>query len=811
MPLIDKMNPNTTNNFPQQPFQEEDDLYQIKDIVRRYLRNWYWVALSLFVFVTIAFFVNRWTPKVYRSTAQFFVKQEDSGMNLFNQNFFGYNSELDITNQSIIIKSRPIAELALEKLNFDVEYSFEGYVSKAELYPTAPILAEVDWKHPQLANGEIQVQWSDKQNFRLSFPEEKYGLTKGINPGITSINRPVLDKADFAFGEWIETPFMRIRISLTSGESEGKILVKLRDRQSLINQYAGAVDVNPVDKYSSILQLSINSNLPSKGVDYLNALMEAYLENELNQKNRTASNTINFIDEQLSGLSDSLSFIENRLESFRSANRIYDISSEGNTVFRNLAELDRELAQEKLKREYYRNLQNYLVKEDYNEIIVPSGLGIDDPILNNLIKNLLELQNQKASLMTTQKEASPAVREVNRKLEDLNNSIRELLVNVDENAAFLIRDLERRIAQIDLEFSKLPAKEQNLLKIQRDFSFNEGIFTFLAQKRAEAAITKASNTPNNKIIEYAIPLPSPISPKPMRNYALALSLGMLIPLLFVLAKVYLTDKVKDIKELERKSQVPILASVAYRKLYHVLVAFMDKNSGITEAFRSLRANMNFVLPKDQSSVILVTSNTSGEGKTFCSMNLAAVYSLSGKKTLLIGTDLRKPKIAKDFGLKNDKGLSNYLSGQEMDLRKLIHSTHYEHLDVLLSGPIPPNPSELISNGKMPKLLEDLKAQYDIIILDTPPIGMVSETLEMFPLADAVFFVVRYNYTLKSGIDHINHLKTAQKLQNSYIIFNAVDEKEMQYNYGYGYGYGGYYGEEEKKVGVLGKLKKILKG
>ncbi|EKB48622.1 GumC family protein [Cecembia lonarensis] len=799
------MNPNTTNHSPQQTFQEEDDLHQIKDLARRYLRNWYWVGLSLFVFLAGAFLINRYTPKVYRSTAQFFVKEEDSGMNLFDQRFFGYNSELDMTNQMIILRSRPIAELALNKLDFQVEYYLEGYIAKAELYPTAPILVEVDWRHPQLINGEIQVQWSDRNGFRLTFPDEQYSLTQANDPAVNKIDRPKPEITQYAFGEWIETPYMRIKVNLTSGEDIGKILVKLRDKQGLINQYAGAVNITPVEKFASILQLSTDSYNSKKGTDYLNALMEAYLENELGQKNRTASNTINFIDEQLAGLSDTLSFIENRLETFRSANRIYDISNQGSSVFGRLADLDRELAQEKLKREYYRNLQNYLVKEDYNEIIVPSGLGIDDPILNNLIKNLLELQNQKASLMTTQREASPAVREVNRKLQDLNNSIRELLVNVDENAAFLINDLQRRISQIDLEFSRLPAKEQNLLRIQREFSFSEGIYSFLAQKRAEAAITKASNTPNNKIIEFARTLPSAVTPRPMRNYALALSLGLLIPFLFVLGKVYLTDKVKDIKELERKAQAPILASVAFRKLYDELVVFADKNSGITEAFRSLRANMNFVLPKDQSSVILVTSNTSGEGKTFCSMNLASVYSLAGKKTILIGTDLRKPKIAKEFALKNDKGLSNYLSGQQAEWQTLIKGTDYENLDVLLSGPIPPNPSELIGNGKMPVLLEALKKEYDIIILDTPPIGMVSETLEMFPLADAVFFVVRFDYTLKSGIDHINHLKTSQKLQNAYIIFNAVDEKEMQYNYGYGYGYGYGYNDSQPKANLLKTL------
>jgi capsular exopolysaccharide synthesis family protein len=800
---------NQQQNFPQNQLEEEDDsLYQVKDILRRLFRIWYWVLLSLGVFIFGAYLLNKYSPRVYRTTAQFFVKEEGSGFNLFDARSFGSNSELDLTNQMIIMRSRPVAELALKKLDFEMEYHVEGIFRKAELYPTAPLTAEVDWKHPQLINGEIQVDWNDKNSFSISFPDENYALLQPNSMNNSPIKRPVLEQNQFSFGEWVETPFMRFRISLTSGENEGKILLKLRDMQSLVNQYAKNLELNPVERSSSILELSINSNITAKGIDYLNALMDAYLENELDQKNKTASNTINFIDQQLSGLADTLNFIENRLEAFRSANRIYDISSEGSTVFGRLADLDRELAQEKLKREYYRNLENYLVKEDYNEIIVPSGLGIEDPILNNLIASLLELQNQKASLMTTQKEASPAVREVNRKLEDLNNSIRELLVNVDENATFLIDDLQRRIGQIDLEFSKLPSKEQNLLRIQREFSFSESIYSFLAQKRAEAAITKASNTPSNKIIEYARGL-GMISPQTQKNYVFAIVLGLLLPLLFILAKVYLTDKIKDVKELERKLKVPILASIAYKKLYSDLIVFSDKNSGITEAFRSLRANMNFVLPKDQPAVILITSNSSGEGKTFCSMNLASVYSLAGKKTLLIGTDLRKPKIFKDFGLKNDKGLSNYLSGQQQDIGQLIYETAYENLHVLLSGPIPPNPSELIGNGKLEPLIQSLKRQYEVIILDTPPIGLVSETLELFPLADVSFFVVRYDYTLKNGIEHINHVKEHHKLPQAYVIFNSVDEKEMAYSYAYGYSYGyGYYGGEEKKR-FWNKLKRKL--
>ncbi|WP_194778215.1 GumC family protein [Pararhodonellum marinum] len=776
----------------------EDELYWVKEIVIKYLRNWPWILLSIFLFMTGAYLITRYTQPVYRSYSQFFIKEYESGMNLFDQRWFS-NSEMELTNQIIILKSRPVAELAINKLNFEVEYHIEGIFTKIERYPTAPILVQVDWEHPQLVSGEFEIKWDNKSQFSLAFPEERYRMTQLGDEGARNIEKPILDQNVFSFGQWVSLPFMRIKVNHTSSDVSGKILVKLRDKSSLISQYASSLQVRPVDKMSTILELGINTNLASKGRDYLNALMQAYIENELEQKNQTATNTVKFIDDQLEGLSDTLNFIENRLEAFRSTNRIYDISSEGSEVFQRLSGLDRELAQEELKREYYRNLSNYLVKEDYNEIIIPSGLGIDDPILNGLIQNLLELQNKKSSLMVTQKEASPAVREVNRELQDLNNSIRELLVNVDENAAFLIRDLEMRIGQIDLEFSRLPAKEQNLLRIQRDYAFSENIYTFLLQKRAESAIMKASNSPSNKIIEYARSSGGPISPKPNFNYSIALSLGMLLPLLFVLSKVYLSDKIKDVKDLEKRLLIPIMASIAFKKINSNLAVFLEKQSGVAEAFRSLRSNMNFVLPKDKTSVILITSNSSGEGKTFCSINLASVYSLSGKKTLLVGTDLRRPKIYQDFEMKNDMGLSNYLSGQEEDFQKLIKPTTFENLDVLLAGPIPPNPAELLSNERMELLLTELRGYYDVIVLDTPPVGLVSETLELIAMADVTFFVVRYNYTTRPAIDHINHLKNNQLIKNAFVIFNSVDEKEMNYGYAYGYSYGyGYYSDDEVK-------------
>lgn len=276
-------------------------------------------------------------------------------------------------------------------------------------------------------------------------------------------------------------------------------------------------------------------------------------------------------------------------------------------------------------------MTNYLQREDYNSIVVPSGLGIEDPILNTLIANLLELQAEKSMHASKLTDISPPLREVNRKIKDLNLSILELLQNVDSNAQLLIDDLQERINKITGTFSSLPQTEQNLLRIQREFSLNEELYTFLLEKRAEAAITRASNTPSNKIIETALINSNPISPKSSLIYLIAIVLGLAFPIGISLGRTFFSTKIKDGKELERKAKLNVISTISQSEEADNLVVLKKHRSGVTEAFRSLRANLNFILPKNKSSVILITSSISGEGKTFSSINLASVYALSNKK------------------------------------------------------------------------------------------------------------------------------------------------------------------------------------
>jgi len=368
-----------------------------------------------------------------------------------------------------------------------------------------------------------------------------------------------------------------------------------------------------------------------------------------------------------------------------------------------------------------------------------------------------------------------------------------------------IADLEKRKTAIESSFRSLPEAEQNLIRIQREATLNENIYNFLSEKRAESAISKASNVPNNKIIEYAKAGFLKVSPKTSRNYLMAFLMGLLLPVVFVFIKELLRSKIEEPKFLEKKLKIPVLSTILLNESKESLVVFNQGKSGIAEGFRSLRSNIKFLIPKDKQITFMITSTISGEGKTFCAMNLASVYSLTGKKTILIGCDMRKPKIFEDFGVKNDIGLSTFLSGQEDDYTKIIKKTPYDNLDLILSGPIPPNPSELLFSGNFEKMITELKKTYDVVILDTPPVGLVSETLDLLTLVDFTLFVFRQNYSEKSFIDAVNGLKEQKGIKNIYAIFNGLDSSKVSYGgYGYSYGYGyGYYAEDKKKKNRLG--------
>ncbi|MEO5602932.1 MAG: polysaccharide biosynthesis tyrosine autokinase, partial [Cyclobacteriaceae bacterium] len=624
--------------------------------------------------------------------------------------------------------------------------------------------------------------------------------------GIITEN-PTMIQTGFLFGEPVLFPDGKILVNFSGTQPNGSLVIKIRDRESLAQQYIGDnLQIISADKTSSILLLTLDTNHPQKGGDYLNMLMKVFLDNELNEKNIIARNTVNFIDMQLSGVSDSLNYTEKKLEQFRSSNRTYNISTEATTIFEKLTELEKSLAHERFKRGYYLNLQDYLVRENYSEILVPAGLGIEDPVLNKLVEDLIAQQSDKSRYLATQTESSPTVQEVNRKIKDLNNSINEALKNVSRNSNLIVQDLEKRIYRIENQFGKLPETEQNLLNIKRKNSLNENLYTFLLQRRAEAAISLASNMASNKIIEPALVNFIPMRLRPLLNYILAILVGLIFPVVVIAFRESFSVKVKEVAELETMLTVPIVGCIGQNKKYAPLVVLNHPRAGITEAFRALRTNLDFIFHKDSQVTVMITSTIAGEGKSFCAMNLGSVYSMCGKKTIIVECDMHKPFNFTGFDLNNTEGLSNFLSGQVHQVQDIIQQTEHPNLDVLVPGPIPPNPAELLINNRFKQLMQELKQRYDVIILDSSPLGLTNETLYLTRVADLTIYMLRQNYSDKSFCQYINSLKEKKGIKKLYVVVNDIEDKYLNYQ-GNGYGY---YDDDSKNENTLKTIfKKVL--
>ncbi|GGZ14995.1 sugar transporter [Echinicola pacifica] len=800
-----------SNNEFEHYKEDSSDSYDFKELIFKYIKFWPYLLLSILVFGVAAYFYNLSQPYEYKVESKLVIEHDDSG-NILNLTDLPQTMNKPLVNKMANeghrIKSRSLANTVLDKLNLEVEYYEPGAFKDIELYNSSPVKVEVDWDHAQITENYFEINWKDDQTYTLSFIDEEYTMYSPETTKLNPIELPNYRDKAYKFGQWVENPYGKFRITAEDIQSPGELKIIIRNRASLISQYTSDnLAITPVDAISSILNISLTTTVPNKGTDYLNTLLATFLDEMLAEKNAQARKTVDFIDRQISGVSDTLSIIESKLQEFRSKNKTYDIGSEGSSIFTNISNLETQLSQEQFKNEYYKNLKVYVGSEDYNDIVLPSGIGIEDAVLNRLIEDLILLQAERSQYLATQTASSPRVKEVSKKIGDLNKSINEVLSNTIDNSDRTLANLKKRLGSLETDFRKLPSTEQDLLRIQRSFTLNENIYTFLMQRRAEAAISMVSTSPPDKIMEEAIPNYLPLKLKPLTNYIVAVALGFILPLIIISIIIFSNNKVKNKKELESKLNNPVLTSIGHNRTKKNLIVVSKNKSAIAEAFRALRTNLTFIVPKEEKITIAVTSTIAGEGKSFTSMNLASAYAISEKRTVLVGCDLHKPKLYDDFKLTNAVGLSTYLSRQVNDLNAIIQKSSYPNLDLIAAGPTPPNPAELLISDRFEELIEKLKDNYDVIIFDTPPIGLTSETLSILKLAKVTLCVVRHNYSKLSFIEDINYLKEGKGFKNVYTVFNDVPSKDLNYG-GYGYGY---YSDDKAKGGVISKLFKGGRG
>jgi capsular exopolysaccharide synthesis family protein len=422
-----------------------------------------------------------------------------------------------------------------------------------------------------------------------------------------------------------------------------------------------------------------------------------------------------------------------------------------------------------------------------DQLVAPSIMGVNDPVLIEILKKTVELYSKKKTLEMSYQKDNPILKETEQNLLILQNTLLESIEGIQKNSQVILNDLNRRLALADTEISKLPANEQKLLNITRKYQLSDKLYTYLLEKRAEAGIAGAGVNADNRILDKAMVIEQ-IAPKRLLNYAIAGLLGVFLPLLILIGLDFFNNKIQNHSSLQQVTKIPLLGSIVHNTKNTSLVIANHPKSQVSEAFRNLRSNLSYLGNKESKKIIMVTSTISGEGKTFISMNLSSVLAIGGFKVLLIGVDLRKPKIFQDFKMDNSFGLTNYLIGKATK-EAIVQKTGIENLDVITAGPTPPNPSELIMSASFYQLIEDYVKVYDYIVLDTPPIGLVADGLDIMKHSDIVLYVARQNVTQKNYFNLINEIFATEKEKSIGLVFNDVNFASV-YGYGYGsYGYG----------------------
>lgn len=806
-------------------FFESQANFDFRSFFTKILARWSWFLVTLLITFTIAYQINIRKQKVYRISTTIAFKEENNPFFTANTSLifnWGGTSDQVQTLQSSL-KSRSHNEKVVRNLNFYIDYLRQGKYNLEDAYGEVPFIILPKSNVPQLIKQQIEIEFINANEYLLSinFTENKATVFNYTSEKETNITVPVgIFKQKYKIGETINLPFLQFKLELVPTESlyiKTKHIIQFSDFNSKVAKYQNII-IDNNEKMSAILELKLEGENKNRLVDYLNGTVKTLINNELLAKNQFATNTIAFIDSTLIAMEGQMKDTEKELKDFSKGKNLYELEVGGEKFTEKIGELDIEKDLVSRKLNYYNTLKSYLDNtSDFSKLPAPSVAGIDDPNIVTNVSKLISLSAERSELSYTLKN--------NKKFKDFDSQMiaikKVLLENIysaKQAIQYDLGTLNKKINLFEGNIRKLPEQQQELLKINRKYDLNKDVYNSFLQKRSEATIVKAANLSDIQFIDPAKDTGGNIiGPKTNVNYVLALFLGLLIPLLIIFAITLLDTSIKNTDDITKLTKIPILGVIGKKNTANNLAVFEKPKSALAESFRAVRSSLQFLYKKQEqtgSKTLMLTSSISGEGKTFCSINIATVFALSEKRTVIVGLDLRKPKIYQDFQVENNSGVVNYLIGQK-NLSEITQKTAIPFLDFIPSGPIPPNPGELIMGESMQELLKELKEIYDYIILDTPPVGLVSDALELTPYCDATLYVVRQNVTKKDMLNLVNNKHKRGELNNISIVFNGFENKAKygyNYGYGYGYGYGNYangYHEVEEPKNIFEKIKKYL--
>ncbi|MFM2227170.1 MAG: Tyrosine-protein kinase ptk [Bacteroidota bacterium] len=797
------------------PFKEERA--DIQGFFRRLLRLWPVFLLSVFVFLFASFVAIRYLRPRFKVGATLILRDEkNSSMGAENlleglELFAGKNN---LDNEIGVLKSYSLTRQAVLNSNLEVSYFSKSFFKVTERFSEFPFKVLLNKQKIQATGVKYFVKNVSDSTFVIEFESDDYNFYNFISEKTikSTSNEKLEGRIEGVYGRPIDIDGLSVTLMKRSfNESvispSESLFFTINNLEELIEGYQKDIQIQPINPESSILSIQLERPCVDKEILYLNNLCKAFIDRGLTEKNEVAHNTIEFIEEQLNIVNDSLIKSENDLQVFRQNNEVTDLSIEFQRSKELESELINELAEEELQLSYVsfvkRNISGNAV--DWTNF---ENLGIEDQTLNLLLIELRKYQQEIASLQGSVSSLHPVLQTAEQQANNIKKAILGHVNGLEKSAIMNKSAIQTRINEVTGSYGVMPEKQRLLIDFERRFDLNNVMYTYLIQKKSEAQIARSSNTADTKFLDEARLLDRTATfPKPILFYSAALFLGLFIPIIFIIISDLLNTRISDKKELQNLS-IPLIGMIGHNNTSSQIPSFDFPRSNISESFRLLKINLQYLFPGKAKRVIGLTSTVSGEGKTFVSINLALSLALNGSKTLLLATDMRRPKIHSYFNLSNSKGLSNFLVNQ-VSLDDIIQKSCVENLDIILSGPIPPNPFELLSLDSMNGIIDQLKNIYDHIIIDSAPVGLVADYFAVSDKVDATIFILRQNYSEQKFVSELLQMQQSNRIKNPYLLMNDYKELSTKYGYygtyRYKYGYSNSYSNnydgsiEESKV------------
>lgn len=767
----------STKGLNSQPQFGEASTIDYGKIILRYSSKWYWFLISVVVFSIISYGYIKYSSPMFRVSARILVNDDKKGGALGANNLLGdlgglLGGKSTVDNEAEILKSKDLLERVINDLQLNITYKRKSFLKYEEINSSPFVVMPVSLDRT-FSKYEIRVSFGTDYRVHLT----GQGLDTVIN-----LNSQILIP---------NVGLVKVLRNEKVLESEGEYAFTIESVNNRMAVLAENLQVVVANKSVTIIDLNLNTPNPDRGVLVLNSLISNYVQQTLNDKNEIADSTIAFIKRRLLVIGSDLENAEGNIQGFKQRRNLADMTEQGKLLITTSGQYASELGKVETQISIINNLLEYLKDSSKNKRVLPSTLMPADMVLTGIIDRYNSLLLERGRMLIGLSENNPVIINLNTEIENLRKDIQSNL-NSTLSGLIITRDkLSKQVANAEGQIQQVPETERNYLKLARQQQIKQELYLFLMQKSEETAISKTANIANSKVIDSPRSEINPYSPKPKLIYLGALLLGLSFPVFVFYLKDLLNVAIDSKDDIVSRTNAPIIGEIGHNFESHNLVISQNERSALSEQFRALRTNLSFYLKDQTKNVILLTSSMPGEGKSFTAINLGHILAVSGKRVLLMELDLRKPALASKMNVSSKIGFTNFIMSNDLSIDDIIvDSKVHSNLFLIASGPIPPNPSENLLDEKVAKLFADLRQRFDYIIIDSPPIGIVTDAQLLGAQADLCLYVVRQKITRKEQINIVEDLYASRKMNNIAVVVNDIEESKG-YGYGYGYGYGSY--------------------